>query len=35
MIHAGIGGNELDDTLAKEAATNENIKERYKNSQKV
>jgi len=28
--HAGIRGNELAGTLAKEAATNENIKESYK-----
>jgi len=27
--HAGIRGNELADTLAKEAAANENIKESY------
>jgi len=28
--HAGIRGNDLEDTLAKEAAANENIKESYK-----
>jgi ribonuclease HI len=33
--HAGIRGNELADTLAKEAAINENIKEATKESQKV
>jgi ribonuclease HI len=32
--HAGIRGNELVDTLAKEAATIENIKESYKKSPK-
>ena len=33
--HAGISGNELADALAKEAGTNENIKESNKMSQKV
>jgi len=33
--HAGIRGNELANTLANEAATNENIKESYKKVPKV
>jgi len=33
--HAGIRGKELVDTLAKEAATNEDITEGTKGSQKV
>jgi len=32
--HAGVRGNELADTLAKEAAANENIKESYKRAPK-
>jgi ribonuclease HI len=33
--HAGIRGNELADTLVKEAATNENITESYERVPKV